>query len=201
MEGQISAWHRRAETAWEKHSLPSANDRLVVNVYEAKKLGARIDGDEGTLATTIQRQLDALALSMYSSAVPRPHRMWLDVSAQMWNFVLQFRRPASCCLYKTWQTIGRWRNCGDLPRDAVSELMTLGSLAPALVAKLRSRPDLLVTCSDASMSGAAVAASAGLAEYEMWSAKSLPAQLPTEKESGVSLILLFGGVEAGRRGQ
>ena len=64
---------------------------------------------------------------------------------------------------------------------------------------LRARPDLLITCSDASEAGGAIAATAGLSDYGVWAAKALPRQLPSMAETGFALVSLFGGIEAGRR--
>ena len=55
---------------------------------------------------------------------------------------------------------------------------------------------MLVTCSDASMSGASVATSAGLT---VQAATDLPPELPVALESGVALASMSGGIEAGGR--
>ena len=72
-------------------------------------------------------------------------------------------------------------------------------LAPSMVTNLRSRPDLMITSSDASTSGAGIAATAGLTDYGVWAAWSLPNELPIQSQRGCALISLFGGIEAGRR--
>ena len=59
-------------------------------------------------------------------------------------------------------------------------------LSPSMVTDLRSRPNLLISCSDASESGAAIAATAGLTDYGVWAARSLPAELPVRLEYGVA---------------
>ena len=87
--------------------------------------------------------------------------------------------------------ISQWRNCLFLPRAVGVELITLTFLAPTLVTKLRARPDLLITCSDASGSGAGVAAAAGLTDYGVWAARALPKELPAAAQSGVALVSLF----------
>ena len=81
LEGKVFDWHRQARAAWEAYDTPSAADKSVANAYEAKELGAKIEGKDATLATTVQRRLGGLALSIYISAVVRPHRMWLAVDA------------------------------------------------------------------------------------------------------------------------
>ena len=72
-------------------------------------------------------------------------------------------------------------------------------LSPLMVTHLRAQPDVMVTCSDACESGAGVAASAGLSAYGVRSVLALPAELPQDVSSGLALVSLFGGIEAGRR--
>ena len=93
LEGKASQWHRSARAAWEAWNIPSAQDKSVANAYTAQELGCYVDGWNGTLGTTAQRRLDAIALSLFILSSPNPHRMWLAITAGRWNFILQFRRP------------------------------------------------------------------------------------------------------------
>ena len=72
-------------------------------------------------------------------------------------------------------------------------------LAPLMVTNLRAKPGPLMTCSDASSSGAGVAASAGLTDYGVWTALSLPPVVPARQEVGIALVSMFAGCEAIRR--
>ena len=114
-------------------------------------------------------------------------------------FMLQFRRCLSNNVYEVWRCITNWENCRYLPRAVCQELFSAICLSPALITDLRTRPDLLITSSDASATGAGIAATAGLTEYGVWSALTLPQELPLHQERGCVLISLFGGIEAGRR--
>ena len=198
-EGVASEWHTKARKAWEAWNIPSAQDKSVANSFEAKELGCFVDGRRGSLGTTTQRRLDAIALSLFLISARNPHRMWLAVTAGRWNFCFQFRRALSSTFYLVWRGIAEWKNCRYLPRSIAQELLTAAFAAPAMITDLRARPDLLVTCSDASPSGAGVAAAAGLTEYGVWAARSLPKELPNLERPGVALVSLFGGIEAGRR--
>ena len=91
IEGEASEWHTRARQAWEAWNIPSAQDKSVANAYEAKELGCFVNGKIGSLGTTTQRRLDAIALSLFLISVRNPHRMWLAVTAGRWNFCFQFR--------------------------------------------------------------------------------------------------------------
>ena len=199
MEGQASEWHAKARAAWEMWNIPSATDKSVANAFTAKELGCHIDGRAGTLGTTVQRRLDAIALTLFLVSCRNPHRMWLAVASGRWSFIFQFRRAASSCFHLVWRAISEWKNCRRLPREVCRELLTAVFLAPGLLTNLRSRPDLMLTVSDASSTGAAIGATAGLTDYGVWAAKSLPAQVADRIESGVALVSLFGGIEAGRR--
>ena len=199
LEGQASDWHKAARASWEAWNIPSAADKSVANAFEAKELGCFVDGYAGTLGTTIQRRLDAIAIALFLICVRNPHRMWLALGAGRWNFILQFRRVLSCSFYAVWRAITQWEKCHFLPKVVCQELFGVICLAPAMVTDLRTRPDLLITCSDASESGAALAGTAGLTDYGVWAAKSLPPELPVHMDSGCAVVSLFGGIEAGRR--
>ena len=64
---------------------------------------------------------------------------------------------------------------------------------------LRAMPDLLITCSDVSHSGAGVVGSSGLTEMGVQTAIDLPHELPSEKPRGFILLSMFAGIEAVRR--
>ena len=122
-------------------------------------MGCFVDGWNGTLGTTVQRRLDAIAIALFFIAVRNPHRMWSALGAG------QFRCPLTCVFFALWRAISQWENCRYLPSSVGRELFAAVCLAPTMVTNLRSRPDLFITCSDASESGAAIAATAGLIEY------------------------------------
>ena len=197
--GQLSKWHKAARECWAAHNIPSARDKSVASSLEAKELGCLIDGFRGTLSTTVQRRLDAISLTFLLIGAPHPHRMWLAVCAGQWNFIFQFRRALSCLFFDVWRGIAEWRSCRVLPGSLVKELLMAVALSPLMVIHLRAQPDVLVTVSDACESGAGIAASAGLSAYGVRSVLSLPAELPFTDPSGLALISLFGGIEAGRR--
>ena len=111
----------------------------------------------------------------------------------------QFRGPVSCCLFQTWRAISEWTNCKLLPREVGRELCLAMCLLPIMTTNLRVRADLLVTCSDASETGAGVAVVAGLSSYGVNAARSLPTVLPDPVMKGFVLLSLFGGIEASRR--
>ena len=113
--------------------------------------------------------------------------------AGRWNFIMQFRRPLTCVFFSMWRAISQWENCRYLPSTVGRELFMAVCLAPTMITNLRCRPDLLVTCSDASESGAAIAATAGLTAYGVQEALALPPELPIQLASGCVLISLFGG--------
>ena len=70
---------------------------------------------------------------------------------------------------------------------------------PIMITKLRAKVDLMLTCSDASESGAGVSAAAGLTTYGVETTLALPKQLPPAWLNGFVLLSLFGGIEASRR--
>ena len=199
LEGQASEWHTKTRAVWEAWNIPSATDKSVANAYQAKELGCFVGGQAGTIGTTVQRRLDAIAIGLFLISARNPHKMWLALGAGRWSFILQFRRALSSTFYKVWRAITQWENCQHLPKVVCRELFSVACLAPSMVTNLRSRNDLLNTCSDASETGAGLAATAGLADYGVWAARSLPVELPVRQEAGCALISLFGGIEAGRR--
>ena len=80
-----------------------------------------------------------------------------------------------------------------LPKAVSRELLLAVCLAPTLVAKLRAAPDLLITASDASHTGAGVSGTAGLTDYGVAFAESLPKGLPSEPPKGFAVVSLFSG--------
>ena len=198
---EVDRWHQAARAAWAHWGIPSAADKSLSNALVATELGCE-SRPVGTLATTRERRLHGISIALHLIGCSRPHRMWLATGAGCWNFILQFRRPASCVLSRTWQLISRWEEAGQLyrlPKDVCRELLLAIYLAPVLVAKLRAKPDVLLTCSDASHSGAGVAGTAGLTELGVHSATSLPRSLPPAVEKGFAVISMFAGIDALRR--
>ena len=198
-EKELASWHQAARACWRRYNIPSAQDKSVPQSLEAKELGCFVDGDFGSLGTTVQRRLEAIALGCFVCSTYKPHLMWLAALAGRNNFVFQFRRPASCIYFQTWRAIAQWKDCRYIPREVGRELVMAMLLMPIMTTKLRTRPDALVTCSDASETGAGVAAAAGLTDYGVSAALSLPTELPPPKMKGFVLLSLFGGIEASRR--
>lgn len=141
VEGTASDWHKKARAAWEAWNIPSAADKSVANAYEARELGCFVDGRAGTLGTTVQRRLDAIALSLFLMAVRKPHRTWLAVGGGRWNFILQFRRALSGVFFGAWRATSQREDSRSLPRVVGRELLTAAFLAQVMVTKLRTRPD------------------------------------------------------------
>ena len=69
------------------------------------ELGCEIDGRAGVIGSTIQRRLDASGLTFFLVSCDFPHRIWLAVTSGRWNFILQFRRPASSTLLEGSRTV------------------------------------------------------------------------------------------------
>ena len=115
LEGKATEWHTKARAAWESWNIPSAADASVTNAHEAKELGCLIDGWAGTLGTTVQRRLDAIAIALFFIVVENPHRMWLALGAGRWNLILQFRRRLSSVFYAFGRTISQWQSCRHFP--------------------------------------------------------------------------------------
>ena len=137
-ERRLPCGTAKFERAWEAWNIPSAADKSVTNAYEAKELGCYVDGRAGTLGTTTQRRLDAIALSLFLISCKSPHQLWLAVVAGRWNYCLQFRRALSSVFYLVWQAISGWRNCRYLPQSVARELLTIAFLAPSLNTNLRA---------------------------------------------------------------
>ena len=199
---EVDRWHAAARAAWEHLHIPSAADKSVSNALVATEMGAESRGHVGTLATTRERRLAAVALSCHLIGCPRPHRMWLATGAGCWNFIFQFRRPASCVFSSVWDCVARWEDKGHiqcLPVRVCRELLLAVFVLPSLVAKLQAKPDLFITASDASHTGAGVAATAGLTAAGVAASRSLPPVLPTPAVKGFAVISFFSGIDALRR--
>ena len=196
---EINAWHQATRHAWLAWGIPSAADKSVSESLRTKELGCLIDGDRGALGTTASRRLMAIGLSLFLITCWAPHRIWLATGCGRWNFCFQFRRATSCVFFEVWQFIARWQDCSYLPAGVAKELLCACFLAPLMETDLRARPDLLVTCSDASEAGAGICASVGLSSYGVEATLALPPVLPPLQERGFALLSMFGGIEASCR--
>ena len=196
---EINAWHKATRQAWLSWGIPSATDKSVSESLRTKELGCLIDGDRGALGTTASRRLMAIGLSLFLITCWAPHRIWLATGCGRWNFCFQFRRATSCVFFEVWQFIARWQDCSYLPAGVAKELLCACFLAPLMETDLRARPDLLVTCSDASEAGAGICASVGLSSYGVEATLALPPVLPPLQERGFALLFMVGGIEASCR--
>ena len=196
---EINEWHKATRAAWRRWNIPSAEDKSVSESTFAKELGCTIQGVRGALTTAVDRKLQTIGLSFFICSSPAPHRLWLATGAGRWNYHFQFRRAVSSVFFLVWRAIAEWQRCAFLPWPVAEELLMAVCLAPTMECQLRARPDLLVTCSDASETGAGIAAAAGLTAYGVRSVLALPQSVPPADDRGFALISLFGGIEAGAR--
>ena len=67
---EISKWHAAVRAAWDRWGIPSAREKSVVISLAAKELGCAIDGQRGTLSTTVSRRKQAIGLSLFLGGTP-----------------------------------------------------------------------------------------------------------------------------------
>lgn len=94
----------------------------------------------------------------------RPKQKWVQIVLGRWIFILQFRRPGMAALTKSWNYISEDGGQDKWWPVVQQELASLMCLLPVLQSDLRSPFSSVVTCSDASHYGGAVAVATDLTE-------------------------------------
>eukprot|EP00438_Fugacium_kawagutii_P005000 Skav230039 [mRNA] locus=scaffold465:66745:71032:+ [translate_table: standard] len=197
---KTSQFHAAAVGAWDAAGVLCSEDKHVLEAPVATELGIQIHGPDGLVGASGVRLAQVVWATLALQTKLRPHAKHLQVILGRWIFALQFRRPAMSVLSQSWLYITkpnlRWR----LWPIVCKELSVLILLAPLLQADLRLRHSPLVTCSDASETGGAVASSNVLTPMgaELSHRLSSPQLDPVDAE--VLVISAFNGIGGAFRG-
>ena len=159
--GASSRLHEIAVDAWSEAKVLCAKDKHVINSQEAIELGVQLHSEQGLVGGDALRFQKLLGATMMLLQQRLPKVRWVQVVLGRWIFVLQYRRSAMAVLSRCWNYTKAGQDRRRWWPVVKEELTTLLCLAPLLHSDVRTSFNPLVTCSDASHFGGAVAVSEG----------------------------------------
>lgn len=171
-----------------------SEDKHVRQASVATELGVQIHGPAGLVGASAERiyrtTLATLALLCHGP----PKVKQLQIILGRWIFILQYRRVAMSVLSRSWDYMCHPRKRKNLWKLVCSELSHLVCLVPLLQFDLLTGFNPVVTCSDASETGGAVAIATGLshAGSELASRISQPSYEPLHAE--LLVVSCFNGL-------
>ena len=151
-------WHLLTEQQWEQVGILSSAKKRVSNSSVAEELGAFFDGEAKTMGISPERTMKLIHSTLLVLHLKRPSRKLVQIVLGRWVFAMQFRRPGMAIFSEAWELVHS-RYTQKRVLKLKQELWLALCLLPLLHSKLDALPSNQVTCSDASLSGGAVAVS------------------------------------------
>ena len=155
--GASERLHQEAVSAWEFHGVLCAEDKHVLGSNDAIELGVNVNAQSGLVGSSGPRLHKLLVATLMLLGQNLPKVKWVQIILGRWVFVLQYRRPAMAVLSQSWNYVKQGQDRRRWWPVVQRELSMLICLAPLLHSDVRSQFSPLVTCSDASHFGGAVA--------------------------------------------
>ena len=188
------AFHARAVESWDKHHVLCSPEKHVWGTTVGVELGVQIHGPNGLVGASATRIFKAVLAALKLIKQKRGKIKDCQVVLGRWTFILQFRRAAMCVLSRSWDYMkpngANWANWNIL----CAEISQLILLTPLLQFDLRSQMSSLVTCSDASESGGAVASSSCLTKSGLDLCNRLSCSELDPLEGSILVISVFNGI-------
>ena len=161
--GTISSLHSKQRAAYSGRRVEISAEKAHVREPRVIRMGAEVDGIRGFVGPPREKLLETGWLGIWllsrQTCGVKPLLMLLGRLVRCY----EFRRPLMSILDTCWPK-ERWRFRRTLKVGTVSELVrAIGALALA-IGSLRTPYSGLVTCSDASLHGGGLCASAGLTQ-------------------------------------
>lgn len=147
---------------YEGLGVPYSKEKGEVRVSSTDKLGAHLNGKEGTLGISQSRAVELPSLGLHLCGCERVPTKYVQIFMGKFVHVMQFRRPLFCLVEKLWGRITKF-SAGPLRPGEVEELLMLLVMLPLCYRDLRAKAVGQVTASDASESGGGLTKSVGLA--------------------------------------
>ena len=181
------------ERLWADAGIVSSKKKAVSGGSHGIELGAFIGGSGQWIGGSPERLLKTAKATLWLLENSRLNRKRLQIILGRWVFILQFRRAGMSHFEEAWRVIAEKRVTKKVWSEMKLELllMVFGSLL--CHTWLGAKIDNAITCSDASMSGGAVAVSEELTSYgnqylQHLEAPYRPLKIP------VVLLTLFNGI-------
>ena len=193
-QGADRTLHGQATASWDASGVLCSSDKHVYQAPVATELGVEVNGPLGLMGASATRIFKAVLASLHLiGGRPLSSRM-VQVVLGRWIFILQYRRPSMAVLSRAWDYINQPQRNTRCWQTLCQEITLLIGLSPLLQFDLRMEFNTVVTCSDASKSGGAVAVAPSLtvAGEELTSRLNRPGCDPLEIK--VLVISVFNGI-------
>lgn len=192
--GGSSVLQQHATKGWCTEGVLCASDKDVLEASHATELGVHFDSPEGLLGGGPIRVRSLMVATLMLLKERLPKVKWVQIILGRWIFILQFRRPGMAILSNSWDYTAEGGRAEKNWRKVQKELSSLLSVAPLLQTDLRAPFSDVVTCSDASQFGGAVAIAQGLTDQGQGMAQNLMEESLFPLEAELLVISAFNGV-------
>ncbi len=186
--------HQRAVDAWNAEGVLCSEDKHVRGAAVSTELGVEINGELGLVGGGSSRVFKVILASLGLLRKSLPPVKLVQVVLGRWIFVLQFRRPMMAVLSRSWDYVNHRKGRQQSWAKLCTELGRLICLSPLVQCDLRTTFSPLVTCSDASEYGGAVAVATGLTRSGMELSSRLRACVLDPQEIKVLVVSAFNGI-------
>lgn len=193
-DGSGLALHQAATAQWKAGGVLSASDKDVLEVTKAIELGVSIDSEQGLLGGGAERFQSLLAATIMLLGEDLPKVKWVQVVLGRWVFILQYRRPGMAVLSNSWDYVAEGGRTHKNWKTVQHELSALICLAPLLQTDLRATFSKVVTCTDASHYGGAVAVATSLNTEGQGVTQMLQSEEMQPKDIDILVISAFNGI-------
>ena len=194
----IATWQKMVHRGYLQSNVPRAPDKSTLGP-EGQTLGVAIDGKRGAVCLGFDKLSDMICLTMFilSQGVQSSKSLAMLVGRLI--FMFQLRRPCMVMLQHVFQVINRQVAVPQRLSACCDELLTCLCLLPVCFLDWRLPLDSLVTCSDASETGAGVCMSKSLSRLGEERLGCAIRTTGAMRTLPVGLVELFGGIGGGRR--
>jgi len=191
-------WQQMVVKGYRAWGVPRAADKSTEGYYGAT-LGGCIDGDRGWISLGTVKSMELAEATFYILRQDPPTRKDVSMVSGRWVFVFQFRRTMMVILMGVFDVINlkvvAWRRIPALGE----ELMMALAMLPLLGMDLRQRVSDVVTCSDASETGAGVCVSRNMTDVGLARLNSGIRAAGGSRANGLCAVETFAGIGGMRR--
>ena len=186
------------ERLWSEAKILASAGKTVKDAEQAQELGAHIGGTGCWMGASTERLQKLLKVTLWLLDKPRIPRRRLQMVMGRWVFAMQFRRPYMSNFHRVWEAVGG----KPVSKGVISALrleLLFGCFGMGLLhTSMQAHVSTDITCSDASLSGGAVAISRQLSgEGKAFLCSQQPEARP--RRIPVVLVSLFNGIGGAAR--
>eukprot|EP00438_Fugacium_kawagutii_P009954 Skav231148 [mRNA] locus=scaffold4611:65775:69738:+ [translate_table: standard] len=189
------AWQHSVEDWWESAGISCSKEKSVVDAEQATELGAFISGKHRWMGASCERMLKNAKTTIWVVTQNRMKKKQVQIVMGRWIFVTQFRRPSMAQFQRVWEFVSceQWKKSleDEAKREMLGALMGMGLYHISFTNPVED----LITCSDASSSGGAMAHASQLSDVGHSFVASQDTTFRGEKVP-IYVISLFNGIGA-----